>query len=319
MRLLPLLVASVFVVSLAGAAAADEAGERQGRALFAEGNQLLQQGELVSALERFRGAYARFPNVKILLNMGTTLRQLGRNAEAADTYEAYLRDPAADPARKAEVERLLEDLDAHLARLVIDVAERGARVRVDGKVVGKPGRPVALRVEPGSHTLVTEKDGTEPAVTTITVAVGEQRTIRLAASKSAAPATPVVAPITREPASPVLTAPPPPALPPKDATPERPSRSLVPPIVALGLGGVGAVVGTVFFATGLSAKGDFNSAPNAASADKVDRAAIGADVGYGVAIVGGAVGLAMLLWPRANRAAEPRATATMPSSLTFRF
>ena len=52
---------------------------------------------------------------------GTMLRQLGRNVEAAVTYEAYVADPQADPARAKDLERILGEIDAVVARLRVEV------------------------------------------------------------------------------------------------------------------------------------------------------------------------------------------------------
>ena len=77
-----LFFATLFGVSLlCSPVRADDASEREGRALFDKGNQRIKEGDFAGALEAFQSAYAKYPNVKILLNIGTTLRHLGRNVE----------------------------------------------------------------------------------------------------------------------------------------------------------------------------------------------------------------------------------------------
>ena len=78
------------VAALCFATVAQADSQTEARALFKEGNRLLDAGDYVGALDMFKGAYSRWPNVKILLNLGTALRQLGRNVEAAEHYEKYL-------------------------------------------------------------------------------------------------------------------------------------------------------------------------------------------------------------------------------------
>src|SRR6185503_6901026 len=163
----PFLAALLGASLLCAPARADDAAEREGRALFAKGNQHVKDGDYAGALELFQSAYAKYPNVKILLNIGTMLSQLGRSAEAVEAYEAYLRDPAADPGRKAEVAKLLAALDARVAKLRVVVDDPKATVLVDGKVTGQPGGMVSMRIEPGPHAISAKREGGQPVVKNI--------------------------------------------------------------------------------------------------------------------------------------------------------
>lgn len=193
---------------VAGTVQADAKAEREARALFKEANRLLAEKDYVSALDMFRAAYNRWPNPKILLNIGTTLRNLGRDAEAADAYEKYLREGKPDAKRKAEVDAILKELSVKLAKLRIEVNEPGARVLVDGKVVGESPQAITLRVEPGTHTIVAEKQGYPAAAATVQISAGQERVVELRLVQAGVP------PPT-----------PPPSPPPKkvpDPTPEPP-------------------------------------------------------------------------------------------------
>ncbi len=186
MRAPTLLAAFLAAFVLVRPAVADEATEKQARALFAQGNQRFDAEDNAGALELYRAAYAKWANPKILWNVGTTLRRLARYAEAADTYEAYLKDAAADPAKNEEGARLLAELEQRVARLRITVDDPGAKVRVDGRIVSQPdgvggGGPIviSLRVDAGPHTLLAEKDGTAPAVANITAVAGKEQGVAL--------------------------------------------------------------------------------------------------------------------------------------------
>jgi hypothetical protein len=172
-------VAAVGVVVCASPARADEKAEKEARALFKEGNKALDDGNYPDALDMFKGAYARWPNPKILLNMGTALRALGRYAEAADTYEKYLADSSADPKKRPEVQKLLDDMSSKVGKIHIEVNEPGARVLVDGKVVGQSPQTVTMRVDAGTHAVVAEKEGFALAAATISVGAGEERVVQL--------------------------------------------------------------------------------------------------------------------------------------------
>jgi len=193
----------VLVASVLHAGSEDEA-----RALFEDGNKLLEKGNYVDALEKFRAAYARWANPKILLNIGTTLRQLGRNAEAADTYAKYLADSAADPKRTAEVTQVLADLEAKIGKLEIVLAKR-ARVLIDGRLLGELEGTVLARVEPGVHAIAIEPSTGKATMLNVSVAAGEKRTVEITPPEAppaevAPPAPPVAAP-----AKPEAPAPPP--------------------------------------------------------------------------------------------------------------
>ncbi len=209
MKRIPLRAGILGAALLCGAPArADDAAQREARALFTAGNQQLQEGDYVGALDLFRAAHARYPNVKILLNIGTTLRQLGRYAEAADAYEAYLQDPGADAGKKAELTKLLVDLDGRVARLKVTVDGGAAQVRVDGKVVGKPGEVVLLRVEPGPHVISADREGAALVSQNVTVVAGAQAVVALHVMPPAAPALPPPPPVAPPPGAPIDVPPP---------------------------------------------------------------------------------------------------------------
>jgi hypothetical protein len=172
-------VAAVGVVVCASPAFADDKAEKEARALFKEGNKALDEGNYVDALDMFKGAYARWPNPKILLNMGTALRALGRYAEAADTYERYLADSSADPKKRPEVQKLLDEMSEKVGKIHVEVNEPGARVLVDGKAVGSSPQTITMRVDAGTHAVVAEKEGFALAAATISVAAGEERVVQL--------------------------------------------------------------------------------------------------------------------------------------------
>lgn len=138
-----------------------------------EGNDLSGDGLYPEALEKFRAAYAIYPSPKLLLNIGTTQRNLGRNAEAAETYENYLRSPERDPAKVVEVERILKEIDAVVGHVQVLARVEGSTVTIDGKDLGLAPLNRTLRVEPGPHKVVAEKPGMQAYVGTLTLKPGE--------------------------------------------------------------------------------------------------------------------------------------------------
>jgi hypothetical protein len=173
------LVVAGFLYTLSAHAEPRAPDKSAAQKLVTEATQRLVDGDYVGALQMYRDAYARYASPKILLNIGTTLRQLGRNVESATTYEAYLRDPGADEPRRADVQRILLEIDAVVGHVTVEVNDPAATVRLGGIVIepmqlGKP-----IRVEPGQHTIIADRKGFRPDVLTVTLKAGERRELKL--------------------------------------------------------------------------------------------------------------------------------------------
>ncbi len=172
-------LAAATALTSASAPAQSLADKASAQKLLTQGNQLVQGGEYLPALERFRAAYALFPSAKILLNIGATLRQLGRNVEAAEVYEQYLRDPQMDRTRIPVVRQALYELEYAVGKIRIQVNREDARVRVDGKELSAFHNGDVTRVEPGEHSIVASREGFPDAVVTVRVAPHEERPVSL--------------------------------------------------------------------------------------------------------------------------------------------
>ncbi len=145
-------------------------------ALMTEGVHQLQAQAYEQALANFLEAYAKFPSPKILLNIGSTLRDMGRLADAANTYQRYLADPATGPERIAEVKELLVKLDQELTVLTIRVFPRGSEISLDGGPFIPIGATLQTRVRPGIH-LVRVRKGDAGTELTINGFEGESKDI----------------------------------------------------------------------------------------------------------------------------------------------
>jgi hypothetical protein len=187
-----LLLGAALALAPTAAAAADPPDKAEALKLLKQGNQLARLGDHLSALERFRSAYARFPSPNILLNLGTTLRELGRNAEAAAEYERFLADPRAEAAKKGEVTRVLGEIDRVVGRLRVEVNDPLAEVRLDGKPLEAERLRGAFRIEPGEHTVVASREGFLPAVRTLTVAPRDEAVVKLEVKPPVKPRPPPV-------------------------------------------------------------------------------------------------------------------------------
>lgn len=149
----------------------------QAQALVGEANELVVDGRYVEALARLEEAFAIYPSPAIHVSIGTTLRQLGRNADAAAAYERYLAASPTGPTAD-EVRRILIEIDATVSRLTVRVKTVGAQIRLDTKILGEGPFDATLRVDPGEHTLVVEAPGMRPFVMPLTLSAAERRDVQ---------------------------------------------------------------------------------------------------------------------------------------------
>jgi|GEM_PF-1701280 len=153
------LAATLQTITQDPAIAVDDPATRPlAQALMTEGVKQLQARAFDQALANFLEAYAKFPSPKILLNIASTLRDMGRLADAANTYQRYLSDPATGAERVAEVKDLLLQLDAQLAILTIRVTPRGSEISIDGGPFIPVGSSLVTRVRTGLHLVRIRKD-----------------------------------------------------------------------------------------------------------------------------------------------------------------
>jgi hypothetical protein len=146
------------------------------QALMTEGVRQLKAKAYDQALANFLEAYNKFPSPKILLNIASTLRDMGRLADAANTYQRYLTDPATGPERMSEVKELLVKLDDQLTILTVRVTPKGTEVSIDGGPFVTIGSTLLTRVRPGLH-MVRARHGGATTEQTINGFEGEQKDV----------------------------------------------------------------------------------------------------------------------------------------------
>lgn len=144
--------------------------------LMIEGVKQLQAKAYDQALANFLEAYGKFPSPKILLNIASTLRDMGRPADAANTYQRYLSDPGSGPERVAEVKEVLVKLDEQLTILTIRVAPRMSNISIDAGSFIPVGSTLVTRVRPGLH-MVRIKSGDKISELTVNGFEGENKEV----------------------------------------------------------------------------------------------------------------------------------------------
>lgn len=164
----------------------DDKARAQAQALMTEGVRRLQVQAYDQALANFLEAYNRFPSPKILLDIAATLNDMGRLADAANTYQRYLSDPATGSERVAEVKDLLIKLDTQLTILTVHVTPHGAEVSIDAGPFVPVGSTLQTRIRPGTHS-IRLRYGTAFAQADLNSFEGETKDIALEVKEIAAP------------------------------------------------------------------------------------------------------------------------------------
>ncbi len=168
----------------------DPATRPLAQALMIEGVKQLQAKAYDQALANFLEAYGKFPSPRILLNVASTLRDMGRLADAANTYQRYLLDPATGAERVAEVKELLLKLDEQLTILTVRVTPKGSEISIDAGPFIAVGTTLLTRVRPGLHMVRIRHAGQSSEVT-VNGFEGELKDVQV---KVDPPATPAPAP-----------------------------------------------------------------------------------------------------------------------------
>jgi hypothetical protein len=171
---------SILVLAfLAASAPAFANSPHQARKLFVEGNKHFEAGRLSEALSSYRAARRLDDRASIILNIGITLHKLGRTADAANTFEEYVRHPDAKESRVDALDDTLDDLRTNLARLNIAVEEEGTEIHLDNKLIAKAPIQRTIWVTSGEHTVVLIAPAGKRNRRTLSLRPGAEATIFL--------------------------------------------------------------------------------------------------------------------------------------------
>jgi hypothetical protein len=222
---------------------APAAGEKaDARALMASGLKLYAAKDYLGALAVFKDAYDRFPSSKILLNVGTTLKALNRNAEAANAYQRYLDAADSDPAKRAVVEKELVELDSKVGVVEVKATLADAMLQIGDEPWHPAGDLSKYRVEPGKISIHARKAGFQPWEKTLELTPGASTSLSVDLIAAPTPVGPTGASTATNGVR--VEVPPP-------APPSRFGAIAVAHIDFKYKGGAGVVGGTMQVATGL--------------------------------------------------------------------
>jgi hypothetical protein len=242
-------------VGLSGPAfAQDDAARAEARELATQGIGLFSESKFIEAIGYLERAEAKFHAPTHLLYMARARAKLGENVQAHKLYVDVLAEQvpnyAPDAFHKAQEAARGEigSLNSKVARLKVAVvgnAAPGARVTLDGNVVPSERLAFAIAVTPGEHSVEASAGGLAPVTQTVNAAVGSEQPVELALNRAA------VVPSAGQPAGPDA-----PVGDGGDTGSSSGGGSVVPAVIAFGLGGAALAAGAITGAMTLSKASD---------------------------------------------------------------
>lgn len=270
------------------------------RGLYVEGLELRDGGKLEMSLGRFRAAHALATTPITSLELGRAHALLGELVEAREVLLSIERLPVqpGESAKAAnarvEARAMAEQLRDRIPGLRIVFSPEPPsppHVTIDGVVLPAEALANPRKVNPGSHTIVAEANGTR-ATSTVLLIERELRMVTLALRASTIPETSRETPPSTQPSTQPST--------PSTTTRTGPTGWFY---VGLGAAGVGIVVGSITGAIALSKASTLqtectgSACPRTAADDLTTSRTMGvvSTVAFGVAAFGGALAIVTYL------------------------
>ncbi|MBI5489490.1 MAG: PEGA domain-containing protein [Deltaproteobacteria bacterium] len=153
--------------------------EREARRLFDQGVDLVNEGDLEGAIEKFWASYDRNPRAIVLFNIGAVQIELGNTEGALETLRRFLTEAGddVDPDQLEQAQQVVRDLENQLTFLRVLVNEPGASITIDGRSAGTSPLLQPVHANPGVVEVRVRKDGFDEAV--VMVPVPEARTTEI--------------------------------------------------------------------------------------------------------------------------------------------
>lgn len=179
-------------------AATSDPREAEARSAFEAGVAALADERYADALRYFQRSYDIRRAASAALNLGVTLRALGRLVEARQRFNEFLElaSPSQHERYDREVAQFIADLSRRVGRIRIAVVEpAGARVLIDGRRAQLDEREEVV-VDPGEHRVEGVMAGYDTAVQTVTVESGQTADVQLRLRRPVIEQRVIVAPST---------------------------------------------------------------------------------------------------------------------------
>jgi hypothetical protein len=322
-----LLVAAITLAPVARGQGTEptDAQKANARALGEAGVRAAMAGNCDEAIPKLTAAEKLFHAPSTAEQLGACLVKVGKVIAGTELLNRVKREPvgpSSPPSWAAAQGRAVQEYDEgvrKIGRLRIHVDGAAGTtdlvVKVDGETVEGALLDNDRLTDPGAHTVTAAATGFRSTSAQVTLPPGGSQAVSLSLERDPTYQPPVAPQAAgAQPASgtgTVVQTPPP-----SGAPAQAQSRSRVPAYVVLGAGGLGVVVGSVFGVLALSTKSTLDShctnkvcpGGEQSDIDALHLNAVVSTVGFGVGVVGLAVGTYLLV---STKESSPPATASV--------
>lgn len=304
------------------------------RGLVAQGEALVQAGDCVQALDRFRRAYALLPAPTVALREARCLVKLGRLIEGSEKYESVRRfeeSGSTPPAFKRAAEEATEaiaELRERIPKLKLTIVGPGADspdlvVHIDGNVVPSALLGVEQPIDPGDHILRAAAGVTSSASRPLSFIERKTYIVELELEvRTGGLSLPPAGPESTGGPAPIASIAPAVSVPPVAPLAREESTQRTWGWVVVGAGGAGLGVGIISGILALNSKSNLDDlcSPPGSDAGQSCPSSVEGDlstfrtgrtvsyVGFGAAAVGIAVGIGLLVTAPADRGVQAKST-----------
>jgi hypothetical protein len=293
---------ALLLISPLAAAEPTVADRAVAESLFQDGRRLLEQGEVSTACTKFAESHRLAPALGSLLNLAACHEREGKTASAWIEFSeaATLSERAGEHERAAYATERANALSSELATVTIRATAVDASrvVKLDEREIRAGTFGTAIPIDPGEHVVTATSLGRVPFERKLSVARGRATlVIEIPTLAAETPrATVSVVPATPPLRKPGMDS----AASSRAVRSEKSERSLVPWLVAGGIGVAGIAVGTVYGLKTFREKRtvdrecpgsgpDCQSLIGLSANERAHDAALVSTIGFGVSAAAGAV------------------------------
>lgn len=147
----------------------------EARRLFAEGLAFVEQGNWVSAEERFRRVLAQRSSHVVVYNLASALVHLDRLVEGAELLRSILRAADADAETREAAQQLLSETEPRIGTLTVRVSGDATftAFTLDDKPIELTAQVQTIAVDPGEHRIAALREGAEVASQRVVLGNGQ--------------------------------------------------------------------------------------------------------------------------------------------------
>jgi len=163
-----------------GADAQTTTRAERARGHYVDGITLMRSGDFADAAHQLRTAYALAEHPQIAFDLALVYVELNDPVRATEMMKAAVRGRTQlDEATVKRAREVIAELEPEISVVIIETPVRGARVRINGRDVGKTplGKPAPVRA--GEVDIELTAPGKAPGHANLTVKPGFQQSVEL--------------------------------------------------------------------------------------------------------------------------------------------